>query len=145
MTPVSRETPRWYRLEGRTPVPLPPGEIPAGIGTEEWCVERTSVGNRDVSTVFLGFDQNYQSPAGPPLLFETAIFIRAGDGETDVVGRYATWVAAEEGHQDWVQRSIEVTEPAESVETAKAPASRPIDGPTSGRGLVLETEEEVKA
>lgn len=49
-----------------------------------------------VSTVFLGIDHNY-SGEGPPLLFETMVFL--GDGnDDDYCDRHATRAEAEAGH-----------------------------------------------
>jgi hypothetical protein len=48
-----------------------------------------------VSTVFLGLDHQYGS--GPPLLFETMVFL--AEGETGSMDRYATWAEAAAGHE----------------------------------------------
>jgi hypothetical protein len=60
-----------------------------------WIVGQTSLGDKHVSTVFLGIDP---SLAGPPQLFETMIFGLAGDSALPM-WRYPTWDAALAGHQ----------------------------------------------
>lgn len=51
-----------------------------------------------VSTVFLGIDHNH-SGEGPPLLFETMVFL--GDGnDDDYCDRHATRAEAEAGHTE---------------------------------------------
>jgi len=58
-------------------------------------VAQDQVGNKWISTVFLGIDHNWRTD-GPPLLFETMVFQddRAGD-----MWRYSTWDEAVEGHK----------------------------------------------
>ncbi len=51
------------------------------------------VGDKEVSTVWLGLDHNFGN--GPPLIFETMVF--GDDGEEDV-RRYSTKDEAERGH-----------------------------------------------
>ena len=63
-------------------------------------VAYTKVGERFVSTVFLGLDHNYDDE-GPPILFETMIF--EGDDGGDM-WRYATWEEAEKGHAEAVAK-----------------------------------------
>lgn len=48
-----------------------------------------------VSTVFLGMDYNH-GPAGPPILFETQVFL--AEGGTGIMERYALWDEAAAGH-----------------------------------------------
>jgi len=85
---------------------------PVPVDTLEWAkwleqnrtrkiVKQTTLPNgKWVSTVFLGLDHNY-SENGPPLLFETTIFVFASDGKLDeeYMERYSTWEAAEQGHE----------------------------------------------
>lgn len=89
-----------YRLEGREPVYVE--------DLIEWCewfehadearrVARTTIGQAEVSTVFLGIDHNWGAD-GPPILFETMIFVGKDGGVEDYQERYATWAEAEEGH-----------------------------------------------
>ena len=59
-------------------------------------VAETTIGNKWISTVFLGMDHQYGD--GPPLLFET--MIRCGDGDwEDYQERYDTIDAARLGHE----------------------------------------------
>lgn len=53
-------------------------------------VARTSVGGREVSTVFLGVDHAF---GGPPMLFETMVF-----PECEICERCSTWAEAEAQH-----------------------------------------------
>jgi len=83
--------PRWYRLEGRTPVRVfGPEEATMPGGNQ---IARTRVGACDVSTIFLPFDHAWDDG---PLLFETIIFGGPIDGEYSM--RYSDIDAAEAGH-----------------------------------------------
>jgi hypothetical protein len=68
-------------------------------------VARDTVGEVDVSTVFLTIDHNW-SPDGPPVLFETMLFASeswsggpAGAWHDNECWRYSTWDEAVAGHQ----------------------------------------------
>lgn len=54
-----------------------------------------------VSTVWLGLNHRFTED-GPPLIFETCVFVRKGD--STIVGRYAYKEQAEENHKYWVRR-----------------------------------------
>lgn len=58
-------------------------------------VAETMVGDKRVSTVFIGLDHQFGD--GPPLIFETMIFGLANDGEYQT--RCGTWEEAEEMHR----------------------------------------------
>jgi hypothetical protein len=58
-----------------------------------------------VSTVFLGLDHNF-CDYGPPLLFETMVFV---DGDGLEQERYSTWAEAEEGHAAMVAKIFKAT------------------------------------
>lgn len=58
---------------------------------KERIVAKDTVGDKDVSTVFIGIDYNFGE--GEPHLFETMIF-----PEAEVFERYPTWDRAVEGH-----------------------------------------------
>ena len=58
-------------------------------------VAHTEVGNRWVSTVFLGTDCSYGF-GKVPVVFETMIF---GPNQSDVADRYETWDEAVAGHE----------------------------------------------
>lgn len=63
--------------------------------TADRRVAKTNVGDRDVSTVFLGINHGFDD--GQPLLFETMIF----DSDLNDVGyqeRCSTWAEAESQH-----------------------------------------------
>lgn len=57
-------------------------------------VEKTTIGDVDISTVFLGLDHSFGG--GEPLLFETMIFGGDDDGYQE---RYSTWDEAVKGHK----------------------------------------------
>lgn len=56
-----------------------------------------------VSTVFLGIDHGING-SGEPMLFETMVFERKGEGADLDVNRYATWKEAHQGHREMVLR-----------------------------------------
>jgi hypothetical protein len=62
-------------------------------GTDLWRIDKTQVGEVEVSTVFLGLDHAWGG--GTPLLFETMTF-GGEDGEWQ--WRYRTKAAAQAGH-----------------------------------------------
>jgi hypothetical protein len=87
---------RYYILDGKTPVNIP---------FEEWIrifdfedegrqVNKTTIGDVRISTVFLGLDHRIHEDK--PMLFETMIF---GGEYDEYQERYSTWEEAEEGHQ----------------------------------------------
>lgn len=80
--------------------------VPATI--EEWGaflkdpergrVAKTAVGDRWISTVFLGMDHSF-SDDPEPLWFETMVFTH---GKAGYQRRYTTWEQAEAGHREVV-------------------------------------------
>jgi hypothetical protein len=62
-------------------------------------------GDVRVSTVFLGIDSSLFGH-GPPMLFETMVFINGSGGDCE---RYATWDEAEAGHKRWVKQVFKPT------------------------------------
>jgi hypothetical protein len=97
--------------DGRTPVPAEPMEWANGFEAAKerphktpepgdgWArVAETMVGERSVSTVFLGLDHAFFG--GRPLLFETMVF--AGSHESEGQWRYSTWDEALAGHDQVV-------------------------------------------
>lgn len=62
-------------------------------------VDETIVGNKRVSTVFIGLD--HQFGEGPPLIFETMIF--DPDSDDEYMTRCTTWEEAEEMHRKAVE------------------------------------------
>jgi hypothetical protein len=61
-------------------------------------VAETEIGNVIISTVCLGLDHNW-SGIGPPLLFETMVFVKDNGHETY---RCSTWAEAEAQHAEVV-------------------------------------------
>lgn len=86
-----------YVLIGQTPVPEPDIHKWAfWMESGDRVVFQDHVGSGLISTVFLGLDHNHWGE-GPPLLFETMIFVDGGDVE--LVDRCSTWLEAEERHK----------------------------------------------
>jgi hypothetical protein len=98
-----------YILKGKEPVSASLLEWGQWFGTADRHVNKTKVGDVDISTVFLGIDHNYGS--GPPLLFETMAFGGKLDQECE---RYSTWIQAEQGHQAMVERVKKAQPPLSS-------------------------------
>ena len=91
--------PVWYVLAGRTPVRSDMDGWTRWLMENENQVKYSEQGDVCVSTVFLGLDHNFFR-LGPPLLFETVVFI-AGEGRD--MTRYATWDEAVAGHDATVR------------------------------------------
>jgi hypothetical protein len=71
----------------------------AETGVDPWRVGLAEIGEVEISTVFLGLDQNHLR-RGPPVLFETIIF----GGRLDYSrSRCATWAEAEAMHAEAVR------------------------------------------
>jgi hypothetical protein len=60
------------------------------------------IGNKEVSTVFLGIDHRFGG-RGPPLVFETMVF-GVGDPMDGECNRYSSWDDAMTGHAATVRR-----------------------------------------
>jgi hypothetical protein len=73
--------------------------IAAETGVDPWRVGLTEIGEVEISTVFLGLDQNHLR-RGPPVLFETMIF---GGRLDHSRSRCATWAEAEAMHAEAVR------------------------------------------
>lgn len=105
----------------------PDGSVEA-MSTDEWIlsypppdqweaahrVARTTVGNYDVSTVFLSHDHRFFGD-GPPILFETMVFDNSeGEDWPDrYCERYCTRAEAEAGHARVVAALDAGTDPSE--------------------------------
>lgn len=103
----------WYILdENHVPVPV---DLMSGAARfndmEARRVDRTTIGNSDVSTVFLGLDHAYSG--GPPVLFETLVF---GGELKDEMDRYHTWDEALAGHAAMCERVRIAEEAARAME-----------------------------
>lgn len=70
-------------------------------------IQKTTVGEAEVSTVFLGIDHRHR-PDGPPVLFETMVF---GGEHTDFQDRYTSLESAKAGHTRVVECLKAGTEP----------------------------------
>jgi hypothetical protein len=67
------------------------------LGCNEKIVAQEHVGNKWVSTVFLGLDHSYCSTAvSSPMIFETMVF---EDDHCEGCFRYSTWDEAVDGHR----------------------------------------------
>jgi hypothetical protein len=88
-----------YILDGHATVEEPDVRRWAGwFENASRHVGSTEVGDRWVSTVFLGVDHNFG--IGPPILFETMVFSRDTHDEIlyEFTRRYRTWDEAAVGH-----------------------------------------------
>ncbi len=109
---------RNYKLVGHDPVPV--NDVLEWAfwfenAKEECKVAFDTVGDADISTVFLGLDHNYFG--GVPILFETMIF----GGEYDQYQeRYHTWDEAEAGHK----RNVEMVRTHRTPEEVHIEAER---------------------
>ena len=106
----------WYTLEddGKTPVRIPDGlgsaderqRFKDGVDRDRhpgWIVDKTEVGDCEVSTVFLFLDHGYNDPM--PILWETLVLgAPTGHPLDQECERYATWDEARAGHDAMVQR-----------------------------------------
>jgi hypothetical protein len=88
-----------YILKGKMPVRCNDiWEFARWFGTADRRVAYDEIGGVLVSTVFLGIDHRFNG-SGPPILFETMVFLDA-EGTDDIdQRRYCTWEQAEDGHQ----------------------------------------------
>ena len=94
-----------YILDGK--------EIRIASSVDEWAnflssadkvIQKTEVGDVEVSTVFLSAD--YGLGIGPPVLFETMVF---GSNAPNMTQRYCTYAQAERGHWLMVERWKQIT------------------------------------
>lgn len=96
----------YYDKEGR-----PLDQMSAWQLLEDWDYKRvdsTDVGPYWVSTVWLGLDHRFAGD-GPPLIFETMVFLKGERDDPEHVGlqdidvvRYSSLQQAQEGHQAMV-------------------------------------------
>jgi len=93
---------RYYKLDGKIPVPCGLMEWSAMIESGRQRLWQDEVGDQLVSTIFLGLDHNF-SRTGPPVLFETMIFT---DGEGEYQERTFTWELAREQHLAALARAL---------------------------------------
>ena len=84
----------YYLLnDDRTTEQVPMMVWALGFERADRVVGKTTIGDAEVSTVFLGMDHRFGE--GPPLLFETMIF---GGEHDEEMWRYSTWDEAKAGH-----------------------------------------------
>lgn len=102
----------YYILEGRTVVPADLMTWGRWYEKNERRIKRETIGDSDVSTVFLGL--NHQYGEGPPLIFETMVFGGKLDQEQD---RCSTYDQALAMHEVMVEK----------VKHANDPTSKPYD------------------
>ena len=94
-----------YILDGREPVEEPDlFKWALWLESADRHVRDTFRDDVRVSTVFLGLDHSYGH--GPPLLFETMVFV---NGVSETCDRYSTWAEAEEGHARQVDAIFKAT------------------------------------
>ena len=83
---------RYYILVNK--IPHPCDDISLYL-KEDRKIERTTFGESEVSTVFLGFSHGHDK--GKPILFETLVFGGEHDG---YMLRYTSWDEAISGHEE---------------------------------------------
>ncbi len=89
-----------YILKNKTPIAVDSTlQWAEWFGTSDRIVKQTTVGETEVSTIFLGIDHQHFN--GPPLLFETMVFGGKFDQDMD---RCSTWEQAKEQHRDMVYK-----------------------------------------
>lgn len=96
-----------YILNGKEAVPADLMTWARWLETADRHVDDITIGRYRISTVFLGSD--HQFGEGPPLIFETMVFVDGGS-EDLWCERCTTWEQAEEMHKrgcDYV-RSLQV-------------------------------------
>lgn len=76
-------------------------EWSAYFETDDRHVGKDMVGDKLVSTVFLGLDHGFGSK---PALFETMVF--GADGLEEDCQRYETFEQAKKGHSRWVRKTM---------------------------------------
>jgi hypothetical protein len=87
----------WYILQGHNAVPVDRETYLNQQEKQDRTVEKSTIGDYWVSTVFLGLDHQWEDD-GPPLLFETMVF---GKGPLDErQERCTTWEEAEVMHEN---------------------------------------------
>lgn len=95
----------WYRRADLSPIPLDSGagldELGREMADPDRTVARSTVGDAEVSTVFLVIDHQWGN--GPPLLWETMIF---GGVHNEDQWRYSTLAAARAGHEQVVRHLL---------------------------------------
>ena len=93
---------RYWKLEpdGRTVKPVDREEWADWFDEANRVLFQTMVGNRQVSTVFLGLDHSFFEN-GPPLLWETMVF-GGDDRDEEYAMRYTTYDQALAGHTQTV-------------------------------------------
>lgn len=106
----------YYVLDdNNTPVPatrLESARFFVGLGGRR-RVGYDMVGGCLVSTTFLGLDHRF-SDHGPPLVFETMVFV-GGDGGAILGQRYSTWSDALIGHRAKVRELDEAAATANAL------------------------------
>jgi hypothetical protein len=95
-----------YILVGHEAVPEPDlFKWGQWLETADRHVRDSFQGDVRVSTVFLGLDHSF-TEHGPPLLFETMVFVNDRGIEQE---QYSTWAEAEEGHANMVAKIFKAT------------------------------------
>ena len=97
-----------YILDGHMPVPCDELLHWAKAMETDRHVGNDTIGDAQVSTVFLGLDHSFHG--GPPILFETMVF---GSEFGKWERRYCTWEEAEAGHREIVAAIKAGTAPSE--------------------------------
>ena len=99
-----RDHPRYYILDGHEPVQADLMTWAKWFETADRHVRDSFQDDVRVSTVCLGVDMSLFE--GPPIVFETMVFIGREAIEQE---RYSTWAEAEEGHARHVAEVFKAT------------------------------------
>lgn len=91
---------RYFDMQGN---PMSFKDWVAAFEASNRTIARTEVGERYVSTVWMGLDHSFSE--GPPLIFETMVF-----PECELCERYSTLEEAKEGHARMVAQ-LEAVKP----------------------------------
>ncbi len=98
------EMPCFYILDedGETPVRATPEECAVWLATNHHrcIVEKTTIGDVEISTVFLKMDHNMSVAPGKPVLWETMTF--GGNNHDSVQWRYTSLKEARIGHKKMI-------------------------------------------
>lgn len=90
----------YYDMQGN---PIDMQEWVVLFGKKERIIKQETLPNgKFVSTVYLGLDHSFGM--GGPLIFETMVFPKKGDGHDIDIKRYATLEEAKEGHKRMVEK-----------------------------------------
>lgn len=89
---------KWWILIGQTPIEVTMDEWSTWFELGKHVIWQTKVGEKTVSTIFLGIDHSFEPDAEIPVLFETMVF-NGGSLLEAKQRRYRSYLDAEAGHK----------------------------------------------